>query len=148
MDPKENDIVLPSMRVTQKKHNEFLQSLEKNASAYGEEWELIADDLDWTVDEAKTYAYYYFHTLSQQSNNGSHEENVSQKSNKNNREIDKETESQEWEYDECILFDHLLLKFPHGSDERWINIASMMPHRSDKECKDRFMKTLQKSADA
>lgn len=148
MDPKENDIVLPSMRVTQKKHIEFLKSLEKNASAYGEEWELIADDLDWTVDEAKTYAYYYFHTLTQQPNNGSHEENVSQKSNKNNREIDKETESQEWEYDECILFDHLLLKFPHGSDERWINIASMMPHRSDKECKDRFMKTLQKSADA
>lgn len=145
MDPKENDIVLPSMRVTQKKHIEFLQSLEKNSSAYGEEWKLIADDLDWTVDEAKTYAYYYFHTLAQQSNNKRHEENVSQKSNKKNQGSVEETESQEWDYDECILFDHLLLKFPRGSDERWINIASMMPHRSDKECKDRFMKTQQQS---
>jgi hypothetical protein len=180
------DVILPTMKITQSQHQKFTQALEKHATTMtGNEWYLIASELQWTIEDAKTYAFHYFHQLSQEVQHSPlHRPIISPRDEFRigNVDGDKLVIDQvdgyldaEWTYEECALFDNLLLRYSDDDDDnddsnnaghavtdsdintdnadmmtgsgdkeilemngRWRKIASMMPNKSARACKERY----------
>ena len=124
--PQEDEdiIILPTMRITKSQHEEFIQALEKHTTAMtGNEWHLIATELEWTMEDVKTYAFYYFHKIAQDTQTSNFYRPATSSRDQfrmGNLDLDggKVVIDQvdgcldaDWTYEECVLFDNLLLRY-------------------------------------
>ncbi len=161
-----DDVSLPTMRVTLDDHERFKQALEKYGTGVsGEEWDKMAKHCGWSVEDVKTYAYFYMHQLFRESHGvthvpsnhagpgtaasmpanysgekGSDEEGGSLHDGVVRIDATYPTEATEWSYEECILFENLLIRYPlNGKDKdmklRLEQIASMLPNKTAEDCK-------------
>ena len=149
-DTKGGDIVLPNMTVSVKDQNQFKTLLEMHASEMsGNEWHSIASGMDWSVDQVKTYAFWYLHNLTQDVRNDTRisADSKEKKSGSSSSQLDSY-----WSYEECTIFDNLLLRFPPQENEdidfRWKQISTMLPKKNAKECKQRYENHFAMSAES
>lgn len=87
----------------------------------GNEWYLIAIELQWTIEDVKTYAFHYFHQLAHETQNSPLHRPIKPTRDEfrmGNVTGDKIVIEQvdgyldaEWTYEECALFDNLLLRY-------------------------------------
>jgi len=149
-DTKGGDIVLPNMTVSIKDQNQFKTLLEMHASGMsGNEWYSIASGMDWSVDQVKTYAFWYLHNLTQDVRNDTRisADSKEKKSGSSSSQLDSY-----WSYEECTIFDNLLLRFPPQENEdidfRWKQISTMLPKKNAKECEQRYKNHFAMSAES
>mmetsp|Transcript_18834 Transcript_18834/g.28640 ORF Transcript_18834/g.28640 Transcript_18834/m.28640 type:complete len:174 (+) Transcript_18834:282-803(+) len=157
--------------VTPEDHDRFISALEKNGTVMrGDEWVKIASELSWSIEDVKTYAYWYMQELfkslqdkrsadhdvetapveisEEMKEKASHHDEARLQGVINVDEIESRSSSQfvltnQWTYDECILFDNLLLAYPKERKDkgmliRWRKISSMLPNKSADDCKERY----------
>ena len=119
----EDTMILPTMRITKSQHEEFIQALEKHTTTMtGNEWHLIATELEWTIQDVKTYAFCYFHQIAQhtQTSNFYRPATASRDQFRMGNfdsdggkvvidQVDGCLDA-DWTYEECVLFDNLLLR--------------------------------------
>ncbi len=152
--------MLPTMRVTPTEQIQFVSALEMRASEISvDSWEFMASDMNWTVDQVKTYSFWYFHHLTRDlhgnhedafhppsgdetdGNGGDTDTNMPEEPESRNGTGSAEQEP-DWSFEECVLFDNLLLRFPkedgENSEARWRKIATMIPKKDSKSCKQRY----------
>lgn len=128
----------------QQEHQNFISALEKYAAEMtGDEWHLMASELNWTTEQVKLYALQYLHELSnelhgcrrpfassfivrkgdeeeQQGGDDDHEavqEELLQQERQQQEEQQPQTETL-WSLEEMILFDNLLVKYPNENKEQ------------------------------
>ncbi len=158
-------------------HERFVKSLEKNGLGMnGDEWSLIADEMNWSVDDVKLYAYWYMYQLQNSNANnqnivvtsrgsdrtgglehinntgdtgtsntsrGSPELKLDETKPQNANHIDDASvdgNDNEWTYDESILFDTLSITYDSTEMHRWERIASLIPNKDKKQCKELWEK--------
>lgn len=160
------------MIVTTEDHERFISALEKNGTGMrGDEWDKIASELSWSIEDVKTYAYWYMQELFESlqdkrcmDNNIEAtpveiSEEMKEKANRHDEErlqgvidvdelessssLSKFVPTNEWTFEECILFDNLLLAYPKERKDkgmliRWKKISSMLPNKSADDCKERY----------
>jgi len=123
-DDDDNIIILPTMRITKSQHEDFIQALEKHTTDMtGNEWHLIATELEWTMEDVKTYAFYYFHQIAQETQTSNLYRPATSSRDQfrmGNVDVDRGKVvidqvdgclDADWTYEECVLFDNLLLKY-------------------------------------
>ena len=128
------DIVLPTMRVSPEEQQQFILALEMHASEIsGDEWHLMASAMNWSVDQVKTFAFWYLNQLTSDGD---------RYRDRTNQLLDSADEHSSWTYEESVLFDNLLLRFPlenhENSELRWKKISSMIPNKDAVACKQRY----------
>mmetsp|Transcript_16706 Transcript_16706/g.31651 ORF Transcript_16706/g.31651 Transcript_16706/m.31651 type:complete len:197 (-) Transcript_16706:760-1350(-) len=127
----------------QQEHQNFISALEKHAAEMtGDEWHLMASELNWTTEQVKLYALQYLHELSnelhgcrrpfdssfirqgdeeeQEGGDDDHEvvqEEFLQQERQQQEEQQPQTETV-WSLEEMILFDILLVKYPNENEEQ------------------------------
>ncbi len=150
----------PTMRIAHDDHERFKEALETyGAGVSGEEWDEMARHCGWSVEDTKTYAYWYMHQLFHESHGDAHVPSnhighgTETKMSENygcEKESDETgvvrtdathatSEVAAWSYEECILFDNLLIRYPlNGKNKemklRLEKIASMLPNKNTEDC--------------
>ena len=134
--------------VSLEEHNQFITSLERHGSLRnGQEWVLIANDMiDWTVDDVKSYAYWYMQQL-----HSIHENDNDVSGSGGGSSIYNETRSDNgdggskvqvanntWTFEENIVFNTLLVLYDSRTQHRWETIASFIPDKAASECQERW----------
>lgn len=149
------------MRVSPEEQQKFASALEMHASEIsGDEWHLIASDMNWPLDQVKTYAFWYFHQLTQEVQNeksGSlfvdtlDGDGTRNESDTGMKCLESEEESN-WTYEECVLFDNLLLRFQQedtdSSGLRWKKISTMIPKKDVNACKQRYERYFRSTSES
>lgn len=114
-------------------HRLFVAALETNGySAEASAWDRMAEELGWSVEEVKTYAYRYFNALLVKTEDDS----------PHARERDDEDSA--WSTEESILFEALLIRnLPATSQSEkevpWEQrIASRIPGKTAQDIKRRY----------
>lgn len=140
-------------------HSKFVASLERHGSSAGLAWHSMAEDLKWTVDEVKLYAYSYFKAL------------IADRTAENHETASPDPDPS-WSFHELVLLDSLMLKYSknfidakrmnsvHGAPDKenndvdyiepnsvWERIASYIPDKTPVECKKRGLPQLLKMKD-
>lgn len=123
-------------------HESFITSLEKHGySADPKAWERIANDLEWSEEEVKRYAYRYFNALQQVPP-------------EDNPPVDDKEENDLWTFEESILLEALLVrhlaiineqnKQQQQGDLAWEEIiAARIPGKTAQEVKQRYEQKYQ-----
>jgi len=152
------EINLPTMSISTKDQIKFASALEGHGyEMTGHEWNLIASEMNWTVEDTKTFAFWYLHQLFHQTKNerpGNSDVGgvvASEEYLNGNTPLDEtmpaqqQLEDSEWAYEECILFDTLLIRYPQDNRDResklrWQKISTMLPNKSAVACKERYQR--------
>lgn len=125
-------------------HELFITSLEKHGySADPKAWERMANDLEWSEEEVKRYAYRYFSALQKVPSEGA--------------PIDDEEEDDSWTFEESILLEALLVRhlgiINEQNKERqqgglaWeALIAARIPGKTAQEVKERYEQKYRQQA--
>ena len=89
--------------------------------------------MNWSVDQVKTFAFWYLNQLTSDGD---------RYRDRTNQPLDSADEHSSWTYEESVLFDNLLLRFPlenhENSELRWKKISSMIPNKDAVACKQRY----------
>lgn len=135
------------MIVSREEHERFLKILEKRGSdVTGNEWSLISADMGWSIDDVKLYAYWYMQQLYNKNkvNDGSTDNDI-QDSMLPESSPEKEYESKnqfvhddEWTFEETALFNTLLVTYDSTTPYRWEKIASLIPNKIEKQCREKW----------
>ena len=112
----------------------------------GKEWSQIAADMKWTIDDVKAYAYWYMqqlHQIHHQDDNGIDQEQFventkADEDDKNSDNVDDGSLDDEWSYEEIVLFNTLLVTYDSDTSYRWGKIASLIPFKTEAQCKKRW----------
>jgi hypothetical protein len=128
-------------------HESFIISLEKHGySADPKAWERMANDLEWSEEEVKTYAYRYFNAL--------------QHVPSEDIPVDDNKGEESWTFEESILLESLLVRhlaiINEQNKERqqdrlaWEElIAARIPGKTAQEVRQRYeQKYRQKGGDS
>jgi hypothetical protein len=126
------------MRVSPEEQQKFILALEMHASEIsGDEWHLMASAMNWTVEQVKTFAFWYLNQLTSDGD---------RYRDRTNQPLEPADEQSSWTYEESVLFDNLLLRFPlenhENSELRWKKISSMIPNKDAVACKQRYEQTF------
>jgi hypothetical protein len=126
------------MRVSPEEQQKFILALEMHASEIsGDEWHLMASAMNWTVEQVKTFAFWYLNQLTSDGD---------RYRDRTNQPLEPADEQSSWTYEESVLFDNLLLRFPlenhENSELRWKKISSMIPNKDTVACKQRYEQTF------
>ena len=143
------------MTYSKEKHERFVTCLEKyGPEMSGNEWSLMAVDLECSVDDVKLYAYWYMQQLQLVNHSDNSCDSIEPKSDIEmkytgdasivNNTADKKEERysisdySEWTYEETLLFDTLLVTYDTTTPHRWERIASLIPNKVQKQCQKRW----------
>jgi len=143
--PKENQ---PKITLT---HTKFISALEKHGSSE-RAFHKIAEEMDWSIEDTKVYAYSYFKALTRERSSKMYK-GTGSTTNKEKKETTTSTattDTDNWSFHEHILLDALMVKhckdsscLEEGSLETWDRIAYKLPGRTAQQCKVEGMRRLQ-----
>ena len=140
----------PTDKQQKSKHTEFISALEKHGSSERAFHE-IAEELDWTVEDTKVYAYSYFEALTRERSSKIYR-GIGSSTNKEEKETILTDITDNWSFHEHILLDALMVKHckdssclndEKGNSETWERIAYQLPGRTAQQCKIEGIKRLQ-----
>lgn len=129
-------------------HAEFISALEKHGSSE-RAFHKIAEEMDWTVEDTKVYAYSYFKALTRERSSKIYK-GIECSTNKEEKETILTDITDNWSFHEHILLDALMVKhckdsscLEEGSLETWDRIAYKLPGRTAQQCRTEAMRRLQ-----
>ena len=140
----------PTDKQQKSKHTEFISALEKHGSSE-RAFHKIAEELDWTVEDTKVYAYSYFKALTRERSSKIYR-GIGSSTNKEEKETILTDITDNWSFHEHILLDALMVKHckdssclndEKGNSETWERIAYQLPGRTAQQCKIEGIKRLQ-----
>ena len=141
----------PKEKQPKSTHTKFISALERHGSSE-RAFHKIAEELDWSIEDTKVYAYSYFKALIRERKIKIYK-GVGSSINAQNKETTASTASADtdnWSFHEHILLDALMVKhckdsscLKEGNSETWERIAYQLPGRTAQQCKTEAMRRLQ-----
>jgi len=126
-------------------HTKFISALERHGSSE-RAFHNIAEELDWSIEDTKVYAYSYFKALIRERRRKIYKD-IGSTTNAKNKETTTSTattDTDNWSFHEHILLDALMVKHckdssclndEKGSSKTWDHIAYQLPGRTAQQCK-------------
>ena len=139
-------------------HTKFISALERHGSSE-RAFHNIAEELDWSIEDTKVYAYSYFKALIKTRSTKIYK-GTGNSTNKETKETLTSTataNTDNWSFYEHILLDALMVKYckdsscleeKGGSSKIWDRIAYKLPGRTAQQCKIEGIKRLQSYGDS